>query len=234
MNAAARKKDDRAHPPTIMSKVITELYDNYKIMPQLAMHQLRVAAVAYAIEQALFEPLHEEELISACLLHDMGNILKFDFAVFPEYLEPQGRAYWEEVREAWKKRYGTDEHAATLAIAREIGVSGRTMEYIDAVGFSKAAAAARGDSFEKKIACYADQRVAPQGVVSLDERLEEGFRRYAGREDRKEDDEAIAANAAALKEIERQIFSRASDTAESITPTLCEHHVAALKKYHVV
>jgi 5'-deoxynucleotidase YfbR-like HD superfamily hydrolase len=74
-----------------MSKVILELYDTYKIMPQLAAHQLRVAAVAYAITQAIFEPIHDEELISACLLHDMGNILKFDLSVFPEFSEIIGR-----------------------------------------------------------------------------------------------------------------------------------------------
>lgn len=217
-----------------MSKVITELYDHYRIMPQLALHQLRVAAVAYAIEQALMEPIHDEELISACLLHDMGNIIKFDLSVFPEALEPEGREYWERVRDDFRARYGEDEHAATLAIAREIGVSERTLGYIDAVGFSRAAELVReGDAFEKKIACYADQRVAPQGIVSLNERLEEGARRYAGREDRHKDAAAIEANTAALAELERQIFSRASETPGSITASSCEHHLAVLRKYHV-
>lgn len=217
-----------------MSKVVGELYDRYKIMPQLAEHQLRVAAVAYAIEQALFEPIHDEELISACLLHDMGNILKFDLGLFPEYLEPQGRDYWEGVKERYRARYGSDEHVATLAIAREIGVSERTLDYIAAVGFSKAVENERSDCFEKKIACYADQRVAPRGIVTLAERLEEGARRYAGRADHQEDEASVAANAAALRSIEKQIFSRASDTPESITAVSCARYLPTLRKYHIV
>ncbi len=217
-----------------MSKVILELYDTYKIMPQLAAHQLRVAAVAYAITQAIFEPLHTEELISACLLHDMGNILKFDLTVFPEFLEPQGRDYWEGVKEEWRKKYGSDEHLATLAIAREIGVSERTVSYIDAVGFSQADENEESGSFEKKIAAYADMRVAPQGIVTLDERLEEANRRYADRTDRKEDASSAALFAAALQTIEKQIFAHASDTPNDITASSCERYIPALKKYHIV
>ena len=203
-------------------------------MPQLAMHQLRVAAVAYTITQAIFEPIHDEELISACLIHDMGNILKFDLSIFPETLEPQGRDYWEGVTEEFRTKYGPDEHVATLAIAREIGVSERTLNIVDKVGFSMAVENEHAGSFEAKIACYADMRVAPQGIVSLAERLAEGERRYALRADRKKDDATLAAGARALESIERQIFARASDKPEDITALSCEKYIPMLKKYHIV
>jgi hypothetical protein len=203
-------------------------------MPQLAAHQLRVAAVAYAITQAIFEPLHDEELISACLLHDMGNILKFDFAVFPESVEPQGLEYWEGVKEEWRKKYGPSEHVATLTIAREIGVSERTISYIDAVGFSTAEENEKSDSFEKKVAAYADMRVDPHGVVTLAERLEDLDRRYGSRTKNLGDEASVALFAAALHAIEQQIFTRASDTPESITALSCEKYIPMLKKYHVV
>ncbi len=105
---------------------VRDLYRDYKIMPSLAAHQFRVAGVAWAImdatdESALPSPLRRNEVISACLLHDMGNILKFDLSYFPEFLEPEGLSYWKVVKADFRAKYGMDEHAATLQIAKEIG-----------------------------------------------------------------------------------------------------------------
>jgi len=217
-----------------MSKVISELYDTYKIMPQLAAHQLRVAAVAYTITQEFLGPLHDEELISACLLHDMGNILKFDLSVFPEFSEPRGRDYWEGVKEEWRTKYGPDEHAATLAIAREIGVSERTLGYINAIGFSTAVENERSDSFERKIAAYADMRVAPFGIVTLNDRLGDLDRRYANHPNRSDNGAEVALFAAALHSIEKQIFTHTSNTQDDITELSCGKHIPMLKKYHIL
>ena len=57
---------------------ITEIYDEYKIMPNLREHMFRVAGVASLICDNLEESLSKKEIISACLLHDLGNIVKFD------------------------------------------------------------------------------------------------------------------------------------------------------------
>jgi hypothetical protein len=202
-------------------------------MPQLVAHQLRVAAVAYAITQEFFESLHDEELISACLLHDMGNILKFDLSLFPEYLTPQGRDYWEGVKEEYRVKYGSDEHAATLAIAREIGVSERTLSYIDAVGFWGVVENEKSDSFEKKIAAYADMRVAPYGITTLVERMDDANRRYATRWNEMGHESKVAASHAMLRSIEKQIFARASNTPDDITAEACEKYIPMLKKYHI-
>ena len=65
-------------------KNITDIYEKYKIMPLLAMHQIRVAAVAMMICDSLSVPIDKDSVIKACLLHDIGNIIKFDLNHFPE------------------------------------------------------------------------------------------------------------------------------------------------------
>ena len=66
---------------------ILEIYEKYKIMPQLQEHQLRVASVAKTICDHLLVPVHTDHVVSVCLLHDMGNILKFDLQKFPQFGE---------------------------------------------------------------------------------------------------------------------------------------------------
>ncbi len=61
---------------------ISEIYEEYKIMPNLREHQLRVAAVAAQICDNFNKPLNKKEIITACLLHDMGNIIKFKLELF--------------------------------------------------------------------------------------------------------------------------------------------------------
>ena len=215
---------------------VRDIYRDYEIMPALAEHQFRVAGVACAIMEALDAAavtmsFYKEEVIAACLLHDMGNILKFNLASLPEFLEPKGLTYWEGIKANYAAKYGPDEHGATLAIAEELGVSARIKEYIEAVGFSNAVKAAQSGSLEKMICCYADQRVAPHGVVSLTGRMEEARIRYAGRAHRITDPEFAARQFAALMKTEKQIFAHTSVTPDAITETSAEKYFSALENF---
>ena len=65
---------------------IFNIYAKYKIPPQLQTHQLRVAAVAKTICEHLWPKLSDmRTIISTCLVHDMGNIIKFDLDKFPKF-----------------------------------------------------------------------------------------------------------------------------------------------------
>src|SRR5436305_1624080 len=109
--------------------LITEIYEKYKIMPNLQLHQLRVAAVAKKISDNLVTQVDKAAVVEACLLHDMGNIIKFNLSKspqFPSFLEPEGLKYWQAVKDDYLQKYQTeDEHQATLAIAKEIGASAK-------------------------------------------------------------------------------------------------------------
>ena len=80
------------------ARTLNDIYKEYKIMPSLAMHQMRVAAVAKFISNSLLKPFDANNVIEAALFHDMGNVIKADLSLFPEFLEPKGYEYWKNVK----------------------------------------------------------------------------------------------------------------------------------------
>ncbi len=214
-----------------------EWYRTYRIMPSLAAHQMRVAAVVCAILDAREARGHggtaswRHEIVSACLLHDMGNIIKFDLAYFPEFVEPEGMAYWASVKQEFMAKYGTDEHAATLAIAKEIGVSATTFHNIEGVGFSHAAQTLEEGDLGAILCCYADQRVAPHGIVTLDARFHEGTARYGGRAHRMVDPAYAAREMAALRTMESRLFADAALAPGEVDDARCEKYFSMLEAF---
>lgn len=158
--------------------IISDIYAQYDIMPTLALHQLRVAAVAHIICERSRVPLPRTHIISACLLHDMGNIIKFDLDHIPQGLAIGDVGHWKEVQRRYKETYGEDEHVATLAIARCCGVSQETLRILEGIGTSYAQHAYEGHDTAVLVATYSDFRVTPTAVVSLEERITDLLARY--------------------------------------------------------
>lgn len=209
-------------------KKIQEIYKEYKIMPTLQVHQLRVAAVAKVITDSFVGNLDREGVVKACLVHDMGNIIKFDLAYFPDFFQPEGLKYWQEVKDEYISKYGSDEHGATIAIAKEVKLSENIMDCLNNIGFSKSTSNAEGDSFENKIAAYSDMRVGPHGVISMEDRIEEGHKRYQGKK------HSIGSNnfeslSNSLRVMETQIFEKVSIKPEDITDEKVKGLIEELK-----
>jgi 5'-deoxynucleotidase YfbR-like HD superfamily hydrolase len=198
-------------------KNILDIYSQYKIMPTLQKHQLRVAAAAKQICDAIVGPIDKEGVVDVCLAHDMGNIIKFDLTYFPDFVQPEGLEYWQVVKDEYIQKYGSEEHVATEMICKEIGLSDIQTEYLEAIGFSRVKKALASDSLEKKICCYADQRVGPRGVLTVQERLIEGRKRYEGRKDKAMVSEQFEELAEALQKLEQEIFSHTSITPSDIS-----------------
>ncbi len=227
-------------------KTVAEIYARYKVMPALRAHQFRVAAVAKLLCEALdrqnllFNKSHRSNLdsrsvIVACLFHDMGNIIKFDLNYFPEFLAPEGLLYWQKVKNRYIEKYGNDEHVATRRICREIGLSERELEHVDAIGFSKIKEVTEGDSIEKKICAYADQRVGPYGILSVEALRADREKRYAGRKDIKLlNSEELQVTTDALKVLESQVLSRCGLQPESITDAAIAEYLSDLKDFRLV
>ncbi|HRO64727.1 MAG TPA: hypothetical protein PKU78_00740 [Candidatus Dojkabacteria bacterium] len=155
-----------------MMKII-EIYKKYSIPPQLQLHQLRVASVAKVICENLKIPVDTYEVVSADLLHDMGNIIKFDLTLFPEYLEPEGLDYWQSVKNTFIENYGPDEHVATEKIAEEISENKRIHDILKHIGASRLDAVNSSDDVAYKIANYADDRVSVNGIVPFEKLIKE-------------------------------------------------------------
>lgn len=133
---------------------IGQIYEKYHIMPNLQTHMYRVAAVANSLCTHFKNECDAESVIAAALLHDMGNILKFDLT---------GQEKWLHLQREFKEKYGTDEYVATVAISREVGVTQRVVELISAVSFSHSSENVSTPDYEKKTVCLCRHASSPSG-----------------------------------------------------------------------
>jgi hypothetical protein len=202
-------------------------------MPVLQMHQLRVAAVAKQICDSLVVKVDTKTVVTASLLHDMGNIIKFDLSLFPQYYKPEGVDYWRTVQEQYINTYGTDEHQASLAIAQELGVTQPVLDCIEAVDFAKAIENAKSKELEPKICDNADMRVGPHGVLSLQERLAEGAKRYKDRIDKWIPAEKQEELHQAVRDIEAQVYEHSSLKPTDITDNSISPIIEELRSYEI-
>lgn len=213
-----------------MTKKISEIYTEYKIMPSLQRHMFRVAAVASLICDNFTEPLLKEEIVTACLLHDMGNIIKSDLEYFPEFLQPEGLEYWQKVKDEYIKKYGDNEEEANEKIAQELVVSPNVVFLTSQDRFSLLCQHRDSDDMNVKIMHYADTRVGPYGVLSYDERMNEAKKRYKNRKDIPKEEERQRL-AACGKEIEKQIFAKCKIKPEDINDETVASVILSLKDF---
>lgn len=155
---------------------VREIYKTYNINKGLAAHMLRVASVAKLICEHVYEA-NESAIVRACLVHDMGNLLKVKFDVSPEQFEPEGVGFWQEIQDAMRREYGDDVHEATIAMIRQVATN-EVVALVQSMAFDHIHDIARGGNLDVQIALYADMRVGLHGVVSLDERFDDIEARY--------------------------------------------------------
>lgn len=224
-------------------KKITDIYQEYKIMPNLVEHHLRVAGVAMQICDSLDIDVDREMLITACLVHDMGNIIKFKLGYFPESIETEGLEYWQQVQNDYIEKYGKDEHYATLEIVKELGLGVEVYELVACIGFLTAKETVDSQDFNKKICSYADMRTGPNGIISLEDRLLDAKNRYEQAEtsssiiNRGSDypvgttDNLRDVFETSMRSIEKQIFEHCSIRPDEINDESVNGEMEKLREY---
>lgn len=221
---------------------IHDIYTNYRIMPSLQMHQYRVASVGETLCEAYDIREDRFNIIVACLLHDMGNIIKFKLELFPDFLEPEGFDYWQKVKKEYHQKYGDDEHEATIQIANQLFNDKlrivnkdvrkeRVVELIEAIGFSNAQYNYECDDIGRKIAAYADMRVEPFGVTTLAHRLEDGHKRFKLHKPHVSSEVFFNEMAEFLKKIEQQLFEPVDIKPSDITEESVKKYIPTLKVF---
>lgn len=191
----------------------------YRVPPNLKMHLLRVAAVGAWICRHWQGPAVDEAIVvKTLLLHDIGNIVKADYitnpGLFPE--EMQNLKYWIAVQDIVRERFGENDVTATLAIAKDIGVSSRVLSLIEQKQFVLNEETASSSDWERKICAYSDQRVTPHGVASLHERLEEARHRYQNVRGASVNSPHFGSLRECASLLERQIFAHLNSQPEAI------------------
>lgn len=152
---------------------VADLYAKYQIMPQLVEHQLRVGGIAKLITDEWEDRAVAQECVNACLLHDMGNIVKFRGLTDPA---------WIAVQKEYHDKYGVDAHEATIGILMDAGLA-KYAELIEEEKRLYEATPTERTIFEQYskpaiVVLYADLRVMPDGVVSIEERTQDLIKRY--------------------------------------------------------
>lgn len=151
---------------------IIDIYEKYHLPENLQLHMLRVAACAKLIvDNWTGKEIDKDAIIRVSLLHDMGNIIKI-----PE--EELKNEKTIKLRRKCMEQYGEYEHNTNMAIAKQEGLTEKELIILDGKRSRKNEETYQSDSYEIKICAYCDQRVAPDGVRGIKERLEEAKIRY--------------------------------------------------------
>lgn len=160
---------------------IKEIYKIYLVPPNLQQHMLRVAGISKVIaENWRGATLDIETIITACLVHDIGNILKFDLENKAYFLgeEEKNLEYWKKVKLEMSQKYGPDEHDATATICGELRLDSKALWVVNNWGFGNFDKVLQSANLAYKICVYSDHRIGPFGVVDLKDRFSEQRKRY--------------------------------------------------------
>lgn len=112
---------------------IIDVYRRFSTPPNLQEHMFRVCAVALLLQEHwVGEEVdwHKAKIIA--LLHDLGNVVKFDLDKNPEFLgeEQVNVEHWKSVQKETIKKYGSDDHEATKKMLEEIGLESEAVDVI--------------------------------------------------------------------------------------------------------
>ena len=136
------------------------------------------------------------------------------------------------IRESIIKRYGKTDTEATLNIVKEINVSESIIHMIEKKQFVNNKETYLSQDFAIKICAYADQRVSPNGVLSLENRLNEAIIRYRGVENASVNSPNREALIEYAKKIEEQIFKFVHGKPEDITDAAIQNYIEELKLFN--
>lgn len=209
-------------------KKILDIYADYKIMPNLEEHMFRVAAVASLICDNFKEPLPKKEIISACLLHDLGNIVKFNLELTRELfnVKEEDLPYWHNVQKEFIEKYGEDDHLATFLICKELNIKGKVFELVENTTSGLGEDRSVGEDMSVLICKYADFRVGPKGLLGLRERIIE----WKSRGQRV--DPVFVEHAYDLfQETEKKIFQKCTLKPEDITDEAINSIIPKLRDF---
>lgn len=219
---------------TIVEMKVKQIYQNYKIPPNLQDHMIRAAAVGtfIAAHWNKKDELDKTAIVQALLLHDMGNIIKFDFR-FSHLLgeEEKNADYWKKVQDEFKEKYGNDEHVATIKIAQEIGLGARAFELLNAIGSAKLDQALKTDDWNKKIVCYSDFRVDPHGIVTVNQRFDEIISRYKDRNHKLGKIEETEKKRAFCLQLQKQLQTKVDFDLDQLSNNEIEGYINTLSAY---
>lgn len=212
-----------------------EIYTAFGLPKNLQRHMRQVAALGQYLAQNCTEEILEYHVVWALLLHDLGNVLKFDFSAGLDLFDPDERDLetWQKYQAETAQKYGDDVHEATLKMAKEAGAAPRTLELIAGMGRSGLQAAVETVDWEQRICCYADFRVSPAGYTTLEDRFDDIILRYTTRRVSPVKIEKITRDRNSAFQLEQQLSSRLQGKLDTLPEEGLTLQAEMLKNYKI-
>lgn len=212
---------------------ILDIYKKYQIPPNLQLHMLRVAALGnYMLDHWKTPNQLDRGLITqTLLLHDMGNIIKFDLDSTLGMLKGNIN-HWRTIQKQFIKRYGHDEHLATNIIINEIKRGQKITNILDQIGASNFHLVIKYKDWEDKVCAYSDARIIPNGISTIKKRFEDVINRYSYRRP-PEFIEKVKISLKFALDLEQQIQSQVTIDLQKITDKDIKPYIENLKNYSI-
>jgi hypothetical protein len=210
---------------------IHSVYSKFDLPSNLRMHCFRTAAIAELICDNWNGPaINKNDIVAALLLHDLGNLIKYDFS--HQNLLSQEDAgkidYWRQRQKETIEKYGSSETEATMKMVCELAVEARLKSLL--AGHESLddwnAAVLGGNDWDNKIISYADCRVSPFGVVTIEERFKDLITRRKG----KPVEQVYRALFPSVIELEAQLSQKMSISPSQITDKTIESYMGKYNK----
>lgn len=210
---------------------IESIYRFYSIPENLQTHMFQVAAIGKLVAESMPEgQMNVPRVVQTLLLHDMGNIIKYDFnrpEVFLQGAPPDDHliAEMKKLQLAFQERFGTNPELATAMILRELAIEAEAIVLLEQMEMRRLPEVLESGSWEEKVVLYSDQRVSPAGVVSIDERIQDVTTRYPHLRER------IETGRVSCIALEDQLAAVMTRHPAEITATEVAQQISALRAY---
>jgi hypothetical protein len=216
---------------------ISQVYEHYQIPPNLQRHMLQTAALGQIICDHWTGPrLKKKLVITTLLVHDMGNIVKFDFdsPTANQFLTGHKDVdYWRQVQSNFQKKYGVRADQANLAIIDEMGLSPLVKKFMKEHYFESLPAILQESDWEHKISFYCDIRFRPSGITSVEDRLEDLRQRYEHRDQTWQDADLFETRLENCSRLEAQLNQQTDLDIQAIDQADINNLVDQLTDYQI-
>lgn len=156
------------------------IYHHYQIPDNLQQHMLQAAAVGKITAGAWQADINLQLIVESLLVHDLGNIVKFDLEAKNYQLDEheRGLQFWRQVQTTFQQRYGLRADRANVKVVKELNFSPEIIKLLEKHDFAAIPLALENDEFELQITLYADLRLTPEGLASMSDRINDLRQRY--------------------------------------------------------
>jgi len=186
-----------------------QLLSEYRVPSHVVRHSTAAAKVGVFLAERLQNAGHDVnvDLVErACLLHDLMRACDFkleDFSRFDEPVSEQTKAFWRRLKEKYD---GHGHEYAAYDVLKDkwpqLALTIRRHKYVAPVCDGD-----KPQSWEDKLVYYADKRVMHDGIVPLQQRLDEAHARSAAHHGASRQRlQQIAVIDALIFEMEEEIF----------------------------